>query len=168
MDDFCLILQGPPIDKEYLVKFCKYYRDQGIKNIIVSTYSNFVLPELHDYVTDIVLNDNIGQIKVKGIIKRRPEQVIFSYDKHELGQDFTPHANFTWHIITTRRGINKANEVTKCKYYIKVRADVLIANIPDLIDNWINNIFSIKNNEIFDNLKRILDLNFSKEIRNLK
>jgi aminoglycoside/choline kinase family phosphotransferase len=26
----------------------------------------------------------------------------------------------------------------------------------------------IKNNEIFDNLKRVLDLNFSKELRNLK
>jgi restriction endonuclease S subunit len=41
LDDICIILSGPNLGKNTLISNVKHYKNNNIKNIIISSYSDF-------------------------------------------------------------------------------------------------------------------------------
>ena len=175
LNNICLILQGPTINSEELEKNIKWYRKNGINNIVLSSYSNLIT----DYIREnceIIENDKIGNIEIKAPSSNTNKIYKIKYYEDEMitpinriGKQNIPKIlptninkmiyqnrliDFNYlnrifvHILTTRRGIIKANEkFNSCKYYFKLRSDMFIENLDKLFLKWIILINkNIKNN----------------------
>lgn len=145
LNDTCIILQGYSKDANQLLELVKYYNNLGIKNIIVSTYSLFITPELKN-ICKIIVNDidnskehqNVHMMPIKHLKKN--VNVVFD-DKIYYP---TGNSNFdilskvvNCQLLTTNRGLNMANDTyPNAKYYLKCRADMKIENLNKLINIW--------------------------------
>lgn len=132
MSDVCLILQGEASSKEQLLATVKkYYMKCNIKNIIISSYSEYIDEELKKYAK-LVENDKYGELKIKN-----GEKVITSYNKNELILGIHPYSKLYWDMLTIERGVRCANKsFPKCKYYLKLNADIIFLNIIKMLNKW--------------------------------
>ena len=170
--DICLIIQGYANNKEQLLNDVKkYYLEDNITNIIISTYKLYVLPELNNYAK-VLENDDIGEnIKVSKIVSTDIINT-FSYNNDEIVNGLNIE-KWNWNDpesywaekgvfkmgITTKRGIKIAKEYfPKCKYYLIIRGDMTINNLSYLINKWSILNFKIDTEKI-NNKKIILKYN---------
>lgn len=148
----CLILQGYSFSKEQLLKdIKKYYLEDNIKNIVISSYSNLIDNELHKYAK-IINNDQIGNIILKGNKDNINKTVVLKYSKEDYIKNLDienfniDNARGTYLqydkglfriCLTTKRGINTAKQYfPNCTHYFILRADMTINNLQYILNKW--------------------------------
>uniref|UniRef100_A0A6C0H0U8 Uncharacterized protein n=1 Tax=viral metagenome TaxID=1070528 RepID=A0A6C0H0U8_9ZZZZ len=86
-DDICLILQGPPFNKNQLLEDVKKY-SLTLKNIVISSYSNLIDDELYNHAK-IINNDKIGEnLLLNNKVRSTNNVVDIRYDKSDLIDGF--------------------------------------------------------------------------------
>jgi hypothetical protein len=159
INNVCLILQGYSFSKEQLLQDVINYHNY-IKNIVISSYSNFIDDELYNY-SKIIKNDYIGD-NVGNCNKDKLNSIVnYTYFEHEIIEGLNVD-KFDWNnsdnywaqkaifkmCTTTKRGINVAqNEFPNCTHYFILRADMTLHNLNYLIQKWCT-----INNNINDNI----------------
>ena len=161
INNVCLILQGYNFSKEQLLNDVKkYYNEDKIINIIISSYTNLIDIELYNYAK-VIDNSEIGEILTEIENKDKCNQnIIFKYNKDEI-IDGLNIENFNCNdsinfwaekatfkmCTTTRRGINLAKkEFPNCTHYFVLRGDMTINNLKYLLDKWLILDINIKDN----------------------
>lgn len=128
-----LILQGPAISKEQLYQDLKKYHQMGFHQIIVSTYSEFIHPEIQ---FPVIENDKVGKNKLRTNFRGRPK-VAFSFDDKEKIKFVGLQNSLFYQVTTTKRGIQLANlKYPEAKFYLKIRCDMFFMNADDRIRDW--------------------------------
>lgn len=161
INDVCLILQGYSFSKEQLLNDVKkYYEEDKITKIIISSYTNSVDDENKKY-SKILYNDLIGNIITNENKDELNKLNIFTYNNDEIIEDLNIN-NFNWDIFdnhyaeknifrmctTSRRGIELAKkEFPNCTHYFVLRADMTLNNLSYLLNKW-----SLLNMNINDNI----------------
>jgi len=152
--NFCLIICGPAIsERQLLTDVENYYNQHGIKNIVVSTYSNYISDDLKKYSKVVECDaDNMGISEVKAPIKFMNRSVTLKYNPSDTIKGVLTNSNTFFQLQTAKYGIRMADrEFQHCKYYMKVRADMYLPRLMHYIKRWHRILHLLKlENDIFD------------------
>tara|TARA_Y100000310_G_scaffold116721_1_gene115405 strand:- start:896 stop:1621 length:726 start_codon:yes stop_codon:yes gene_type:complete len=124
LNEVAIILQGYAVSKEQLEEVHDYYNDIGLKNIIISSYS--------DCIPDSMLGEDF-------VVNN--DQILGRYDVDRL----ISGPNINYQILTTKAGIKAVKEkYPNVKYIMKNRADQEIVDLDIWIAKWIKLITKAK------------------------
>ena len=135
IDNFVVVLQGYSMSKEQMQEVVSYYIDNGINNIVVSSYS----PCINDFVKKnaIVLENDIGNGKSenkclssyhKGKIHKGNGMDLIVRSSDEIIPEVRDH-NINYQIYTSKIGVTYAHKNVNAEYALKCRADMIIYDL---------------------------------------
>ena len=158
LENTAIVLQGYSVSKEQMEEVVRSYIDQGIKNIVVSSYSkcisDFVRKNAavieHDKVNGKFKNTPVDQFKIKTPDIQGGFTEGFKIRGRGNGQHVTVNAdvkipssvetklgNVNYQIYTSKEGLLLAKKEFGAEYALKCRADILIYNLVEKLTNWI-------------------------------
>jgi hypothetical protein len=135
MDKIGIIIQGTSTSKPQLSDIYNSYISQGY-HTVVSSYSEYIDTNI---ITNYVDNDDIlGTLTVKPKGRHNP--------------------NANYQIITTQRGLDYFSSYPEIKYILKIRADMEINNLNEVLKKWVELVDSSISPEYSPLSKKLLTL----------